>query len=141
MLGDQAEHPAPRIREFLEVLRELMTNPGRIQWEGRFFRLQGARGYQPANPVPVYLAAVNKLSLRVAGDLADGLIGHPINSVQYLRETIIPTISERLEAGGRSRDSFSFTSDVVTSINEDKATARRDAAITLGFYLSPKAFN
>jgi len=141
ILGDQAEHPAPRIREFLQVLGELMGGERRIDWDGRFFRLQGARGYQPANPVPVYLAAVNKLSLRVAGDLADGLIGHPINSVQYLRETVVPTISERLEAGGRSRDAFSFSSDVVTSINEDRAVARRDAAITLGFYLSPKAFN
>ena len=141
ILGDQAEHPAPRIREFLELLRELTTNEGRIQWERRFFRLQGARGYRQANPVPVYLAAVNKLSLRVAGDLADGLIGHPINSVQYLQQTIIPTIGERLEAGGRPRESFSFTSDVGTSINGDRAIARRDAAITLGFYLSPRAFD
>jgi alkanesulfonate monooxygenase SsuD/methylene tetrahydromethanopterin reductase-like flavin-dependent oxidoreductase (luciferase family) len=141
IVGDQAEHPAPRIREFVELLRELTGTTDRVQWDGRFFRLQGARGHPPAHPVPIYLAAVNRLSLRVAGDLADGLIGHPINSVQYLRETIVPTIEERLEAGGRSRESFSITSDVVTSIHEDHAIARRDAAITLGYYLTPRAFD
>jgi alkanesulfonate monooxygenase SsuD/methylene tetrahydromethanopterin reductase-like flavin-dependent oxidoreductase (luciferase family) len=112
-----------------------------IVWEKKFFQLRGSRGIVSNYPLPIYLAAVNKFSLKVAGRVADGLIGHPINSMQHLQNSVLPLISDGLKEKDRSRSDFNFSSDVITAINKDKNIARRDAAKNLGFYLSPKAFD
>ncbi len=139
--GDQAEHAAPRMREFLQLVRALLTSEEPVRWDGRFFQMQAGRPAPCEFEIPLYLAAVNLHALRVAGDAADGLIGHPINSVPYLQGTVRPVIEERLRAGGRTPDDFDFTSDVIAVIGDDRALARRDAAANLGFYLSPRVFD
>ncbi len=139
--GDQAEHAAPRMREFLQLLRALLTAEEPVRWEGRFFQMQAGRPAPCEFPVPLYLAAVNLHALRAAGDAADGLIGHPINSVPYLRETVRPVIEERLAARGLTTEDFDFTSDVIAVIDDVPERARRDAAANLGFYLSPRVFD
>ncbi|MFN8535314.1 MAG: LLM class flavin-dependent oxidoreductase [Dehalococcoidia bacterium] len=142
IFGDQAEHPAPRMREFVQLFK-LLTDPerqGPVVFEGRFFKLN-ARGRGAAYHVPIYIAAVNHHMLNVTGELADGLIGHPIYSYEYLKDTVVPTISAALSRAGRDRASFDFSSYILTSINEDRELAKRDVAISLGFYLSPRAFD
>ncbi len=141
--GDQAEHPAPRIREFITLYKLMMSpaNTGPVHFEGRFFRLSAGRARPPKQPVPIFVAAVNTHMLHVTGDLADGLIGHPINSYEYLKDVLVPTIEDRLAAAGRSRADFDMSGYVLTSINEDRELAKRDVAISLGFYLSPRAFD
>jgi alkanesulfonate monooxygenase SsuD/methylene tetrahydromethanopterin reductase-like flavin-dependent oxidoreductase (luciferase family) len=142
IFGDQAEHPAPRVEEFIELIKHVMNANGEpIVWEKKFFQLRGSRGIVSNYPLPIYLAAVNKFSLKVAGRVADGLIGHPINSMQHLQNSVLPLISDGLKEKDRSRSDFNFSSDVITAINKDKNIARRDAAKNLGFYLSPKAFD
>ena len=142
IFGDQAEHPAPRVEEFIELIKHIMNANGEpIVWEKKFFQLRGSRGIVCNYPLPIYLAAVNKFSLKVAGRVADGLIGHPINSMQHLQNSVLPLISDGLKEKSRDRDDFNFSSDVITAINKDKNIARRDAAKNLGFYLSPKAFD
>lgn len=139
--GDQAEHAAPRMREFLQLMRALLTAEEPVRWDGRFFQMQAGRPAACEYTVPLYLAAVNRHALRAAGAAADGLIGHPINSVPYLRDTVHPEIEEQLAARGLTASDFDFTSDVIAVIDDDPARARRDAAANLGFYLSPRAFD
>ena len=139
--GDQAEHAAPRMREFLQLMRALLTAEEPVRWDGRFFQMQAGRPAACEYAVPLYLAAVNLHALRAAGDAADGLIGHPINSMTYLRETVRPVIEERLAKRGLTADDFDFTSDVIAVIDDDPVRARRDTAANLGFYLSPRVFD
>jgi probable F420-dependent oxidoreductase len=141
--GDQAEHAAPRMREFVQLLKILLgggqsDNPN---YQGRFFQLNVGRSKPSKYPVPVYVAAVNKHMLNVTAELADGIIGHPIVNMEYLTGTIVPMLNEGLAKHGRSRKDFDISAYILTSINEDRALARRDVAISLGFYLSPQAFN
>jgi alkanesulfonate monooxygenase SsuD/methylene tetrahydromethanopterin reductase-like flavin-dependent oxidoreductase (luciferase family) len=143
IFGDQAEHPAPRMREFIRLFRLLTTPPanGVVRFEGRFFTLAAARGRSGRHRIPLYLAAVNRHMLTVAGELADGLIGHPITSFSYLRDVVVPTVTAALTRAGRARSQFEFASYLLTAINADRALAQRDVAISLGFYLSPRAFD
>ena len=69
------------------------------------------------------------------------MIGHPINSMQHLKNSVLPIIGEGLQERSRDRNEFNFSSDVITAIHKDRSIARRDAAKNLGFYLSPKAFD
>lgn len=140
--GDQAEHPAPRMREFVTLLKVLLNGGGdNPNWQGKFFQLNVGRAKPTRFPVPIYVAAVNRHMLNVTAELADGLIGHPIYNMEYLTGTVVPTLNAGLTKAGRSRSDFDISTYILTSINEDRALARRDVAISLGFYLSPKAFN
>ncbi|GIW07253.1 MAG: N5,N10-methylene tetrahydromethanopterin reductase [Dehalococcoidia bacterium] len=143
IFGDQAEHPAPRMREFVQLFK-LLTDPDRqgpVTFEGRFFKLAAGRARPWRQRIPIYVAAVNRHMLNVTGELADGLIGHPIYSYEYLKNVVVPTITAALDRAGRDRASFDFSSYILTSINEDRDLAKRDVAISLGFYLSPRAFD
>jgi alkanesulfonate monooxygenase SsuD/methylene tetrahydromethanopterin reductase-like flavin-dependent oxidoreductase (luciferase family) len=143
IFGDQAEHPAPRMREFVQLFK-LLTDPSRegpVTFDGRFFKLAAGRARPWRQRIPIYVAAVNRQMLNVTGELADGLIGHPISSHDYLKNVIVPTITNAVARAGRERSSFEFAGYILTAINEDRELAKRDVAISLGFYLSPRAFD
>ncbi|MYH41122.1 MAG: hypothetical protein F4150_05025 [Chloroflexi bacterium] len=45
-------------------------------------------------PPPIDFSGVNPLNLRIAGEVADGLIAHPTFTAAYYRETPWPRIEE-----------------------------------------------
>src|SRR4029450_9977587 len=51
--------------------------------------------------VPIYTAAVREGMARMAGDVADGLIGHPICSMRWLDEVVIANFERGLSRAGR----------------------------------------
>lgn len=57
-------------------------------------------------PPPIYFLGVNPLNLRIAGEVADGLITHPIFTAAYYRETVWARIEEGCERRGRGGDGF-----------------------------------
>lgn len=65
-------HPRARLREVVEVTRDILAGE-RVTHHGSFtvesFHLQ-----TPCPPVPIYLAALTPASLRLAGEIADGVI-------------------------------------------------------------------
>lgn len=139
---EASNHPLPRMREFLTLLRELLDSnaAGPIRFEGRFFNLTSFR-MRTESPPPIYVGAVSPAMLRLAGELADGIVGHPVYSPKYLTDVVRPSIEAGLAKSGRQRDAFDLTRYVLTSVNEDSALARRDVATMLGFLLSPKSYD
>ena len=53
------------------------------------------RPHPPAREsVPIYTAAVREGMARMAGDVADGLIGHPICSLRWLDEVLVANFEQ-----------------------------------------------
>lgn len=75
-------HPATRLREHIEIVR-MAFRGDKIAYEGKHYvlPLPGGEGKalrlaQPANPnIPIYLATLSPVSLRLTGELADGWLG------------------------------------------------------------------
>lgn len=104
-----ADRPAPRMRDYVRAVRASFDayEHGRGFYDGEFYRLRlpvfqpGADRDHP-HP-PIYVAAVNPLMTRVAGEVADGLAAHPFTTLPYVREVLLPTLSQAASSAGRQR--------------------------------------
>src|SRR5919198_4185925 len=99
--GLDGEHPAARMEELVPLLRRLwQLDEGPVEHEGRFYRLRVRPTAPPRPPVrpeiPVYMAGVNPRMIEAAGAVADGLVGHPLFTPEYVRSVAWPA----LERGG-----------------------------------------
>jgi probable F420-dependent oxidoreductase len=66
--------PATRVREMVQVLRAALAGE-RVVFRGQTLNVNGFRlARPPATPVPIYVAALREGMLRVAGEVADGVI-------------------------------------------------------------------
>ncbi|MCS6925406.1 MAG: LLM class flavin-dependent oxidoreductase [Candidatus Binatia bacterium] len=144
-LGVHIDHPASQMKELVQVLRTVwaLNGEGDLNFQGKFYRLN-VRGFTLTKPlrrqVPIYMAAVNPYMLRVAGEVADGLAGHPCYSARYMKEVGLPHLAAGWQRAGKSRKDFTITSWLITNIATDRKQARREAAYQIGFYLSTRSY-
>jgi probable F420-dependent oxidoreductase len=93
--------------------------------------------------IPVYIAAVNPLMCRIAGELCDGMHVHPFNSPKYLREIVHPAVEEGLRRSGRSRKDFTYataTFVVVGDTEKERAAQAQTVKQQLAFYGSTRTY-
>jgi alkanesulfonate monooxygenase SsuD/methylene tetrahydromethanopterin reductase-like flavin-dependent oxidoreductase (luciferase family) len=90
--------------------------------------------------VPIYTAAVREGMARMAGDVADGLIGHPICSLRWLDEVVVANFERGLERSGRSRAGFDFLPTVCCAISDDEEAAYDAARKTICFYATVRTY-
>ncbi len=138
-------HPGPKLRETVQIARALWSHKGGpFKHTGKFFNLSIAnfvRHSQVREKIPVYLGVVSPYMLRLAGRMADGILGHPTSTRSYFRQVIMPSVQQGLEQAGRSREQFETAQQVVTIIDRDGRQARRDAAKWLNFYYVARTFH
>lgn len=144
-LGKEFDHPATRIREMITYLRAVWaTPPGEpVNFAGNYFEVIGTRLRGPREgtpPLPVYLAAVNKSMFRLAGELCDGLAGHPIASVPFIKNVAWPSIDEGLQRAGKTRADFDHGSWIVTAISNDRAQALRELKYHIGQFFATRSY-
>lgn len=143
--GMHFDHPASQIKELVQLIRQVWSLNGEkdLDFQGKFYRLN-CRGFTLTKPLrqdlPIYMAAVNPFMLRVAGEVADGLAGHPCYSARYMKEVGIPQLAIGWQRAGKSRADFKVTSWLITNIAQDRKQARREAAYQIGFYLSTRSY-
>jgi len=140
--------PAPHLREAIEATRLIMRQAGAgepIRYEGEYYDIDikgWVRPHPPARetPPPIYTAAVQAGMARMAGDVADGLIGHPIQSLRWIDEVVVPAFEEGLRRSGRERSSFDYLPTVCCAIDDDEARAIDMARRTISFYATVKTY-
>ena len=72
--GGVFRHPAARVRETAQFLRRALGGE-RVVFRGETFSVDGFRLTRPpAEPIPIYVAALRPGMLRVAGEVGDGVI-------------------------------------------------------------------
>lgn len=139
--------PAPHLREAIEAVR-LITEKAHtgepIRFEGSYYDLDIKGWARPGKPVrariPIYTAALREGMARMAGDVADGLVGHPICSVRWLDEIVVPSFEEGLRRSGRARSEFDYLPTICAAIDDDKERALDAARRTLAFYAAVKTY-
>ncbi len=137
--------PATRMEELIPLLRRLWhLHEEPVKHEGRFYSCDitpTADIQPPTRPtIPIYTAGVNARMIEVAGRVSDGLICHPTLTDRYLEEIARPAIEQGAAKTGRNASDVRLKGVIITSIHDDPAVARREAAAQIAFYVAPRAY-
>ncbi len=115
-------HPLGRLREYTEVLRRALTGE-RVNFQGRYYTHWNFRlGLAPTPHIPIYIAALNPQMLRLAGEIADGVLLNwvsPTHAPAVLRE-----ITQGAEKAGRRLEELDIACYVRTCVTDDREAAR-----------------
>ena len=126
-------HPAPRMRELILALGAIWDAweaGGELAFTGQFYshtlmppNFRPRAGGHPRPPV--LLAAVRPLMTEVAGEVADGFLGHAFCTAESLRELTLPALERGLERAGRSRGELELTAAVFVALSDEEWEACR----------------
>src|SRR5918996_2729458 len=95
--------PWGRTREYVEIVREIVARKGRLEYEGKHYRLplEGGEGkalklniHPVRERIPIFLGAIGRKSVELTAEIADGWI--PIFSSP---DAFKDTWAEHVEAG------------------------------------------
>ncbi len=144
-------HPAPRMKEFIRALHAIWDtwyDQKPLSFEGEFYThtltnptfIPEDRG---AGRPRITLAAVGPEMVKVAAEVADGLLCHSFTTDRYLREVTIPTIERVLAAHGRERSKFRLVGMPYVAVSETEEGLQKAIAAakrTVAFYASTPAY-
>jgi 5,10-methylenetetrahydromethanopterin reductase len=99
MFGLDYSRPVPHAREYLTVLNGLLGGE-RLVFKGEEYKVAAQFSVPGASRPQLVIAALGPAMLRLAGRLADGTVTW-MGSVEYLRDTAVPAISEAAARAGR----------------------------------------
>ena len=130
MLGLSYASPAKQTREYLEVLMPLVQGQP-ASFTGELFRVNAGLQVPGGTPVPVIVAALGPLMLKVAGSLADGTATW-MTGPRTLASLTVPTIREAARKAGRPEPRVSCSLPI--AITQDPAAGREVASQTFAMY-------
>lgn len=142
---------AARMREYILAVRaffDCWQQGVPLRFEGRYYRHTLMTpmfnpGPNPFGPPPILLGALGPRMTAVAGEVADGLIVHPFNNQDFLRNSQLPIVHSALQRAGRSRADFTIqiAAMCVTGATEQEyAHAEQAVRNLLAFYASTPAY-
>lgn len=100
MLGLPYERPAGYTRDYLDVLDAALNGPGPVDVENKTFTVHNPLGLGRTGPLPVLVAALGPVMLRLAGERTDGTVLWMADE-RAVAEHVVPRITAAAEAAGR----------------------------------------
>jgi F420-dependent oxidoreductase-like protein len=120
--GQSIDKPLREMREYVGILRAIFHGEDPPQSE-KFRTGFHFRGYEPLRrDLPIYLAGLSPGMLRLAGELADGVILWLCNP-HYIRDVVVPTVREGRERAGRGLEGFDIVAAVPSAVTGDPTAA------------------
>ena len=116
------DKPLAEIREYVAIVRAIWR--GEDPPPGEKFRTAfHLLGWEPRPDIPVYLAGLSPGMLRLAGEIADGVVLWLCNP-NYIRDVVVPTVREGREKAGRDAEGFDIVAAVPSAVTDDPEAAR-----------------
>ncbi|SNS65581.1 probable F420-dependent oxidoreductase, MSMEG_2256 family [Sphingomonas laterariae] len=143
--------PAAKMREAILAIRAIWDCWGRgvpLDFRGIYYRhsLMTPTFNPGPNDLPdpkIYLGALGPKMVEVAGEVADGLYGHPFTTIAFMRDVQLPSLEIGLARSGRTLADFDMPAMIMTITGEDdRAIAAADRAVRklIAFYGSTPAY-
>lgn len=139
-MGIRYQKPITSMREFIHLTR-LMLSGERVSFDGRVYKhVNVGLGFKPLRGhVPIFIAAMGPKMLRLAGEIADGVILGSGLPRAYLVEAL-ERVGEGLRASSRTRGQFTVALCALTSIAEESKAARSAIRPLLGRFIALNLF-
>jgi probable F420-dependent oxidoreductase len=126
--GQSIDRPVQEMREYVAIVRAILRDedpPQGEKWRTGF-RLVGL---DPRPQLPIYVAALSPAMLRLAGEVADGVLLW-LCCPDYIRDVVIPEVTAGRESAGHTLRGFDVVPAVPAALAEDPTDAyaalRRD---------------
>ncbi|TDC56779.1 LLM class F420-dependent oxidoreductase [Actinomadura sp. KC345] len=100
MLGLPYEKPAAYTRDYLDVLGVALRGPGDVDVENDTFAVHNPLGIGPVARMPVMLAALGPVMLKIAGERADGTVLW-LADERAIADHVVPRITKAADEAGR----------------------------------------
>jgi probable F420-dependent oxidoreductase len=143
--------PVTRMKEFVRALRAIWAcwnENQKLDFRGEFythtlmppiFNPGPAKGGAP----PIYLGGVGPKMTEAAGEVADGMMLHPLHTERSLEKVMMPSLKRGLETSGRTLADFALCAQVIIVTGRNDAeleSALEMARNQIAFYASTPAY-
>ena len=139
--GMEYGKPVEHMREVVEIVRLVIakSHTGELtRYDGKYHQLDFSEFNPLGAPVrtdlPIWIAALRAPLIRLAGEVADGVIGHPIWSIEWATTKVMDDLKAGLAKGGKQRSDIEFNMWLFVAPNDDRRQAIEDARATVAFY-------
>src|SRR4029453_2058863 len=124
--GMEVGRPGPRLRDYGRAVKACFAafRTGTLNHHGEFYDLDFITPQWSAGPIDapdpkVDVAAVNPWMLRMAGEVADGVHGHPLGEPDYIARHVVPNVDEGAAKSGRSVSDIAVIVPVMTIVGDN----------------------
>tara|TARA_B110000977_G_C11019301_1_gene470631 strand:- start:453 stop:920 length:468 start_codon:yes stop_codon:yes gene_type:complete len=100
MFGMSYDKPATHMREYIEVLTPLLKGET-VNYSGDQYKVNGSLNILGASEVPLIIASLGPLILKIAGTYADGTTLW-VTDLKTIAAHIVPAISKAASAAGKA---------------------------------------
>jgi F420-dependent oxidoreductase-like protein len=130
-LGLRYERPAHLMREYLQVLNPALSGPGRVDVENELFRVHSPVDVTDPVPMPILIAALAPVMLRIAGEQTAGTILWMADE-RAIGEHVVPRLTKAAAGAGRPAPRIVAGVPVALCANSEVDAARQFASEFLG---------
>jgi F420-dependent oxidoreductase-like protein len=119
---EKIEKPVREMREYVAIVRAVLRGEDPPQGE-RFRSSFHFMGYEPRPEIPIYIAGLSPGMLRLAGEIADGVVLWLCNP-SYLRDVVVPSVTEGRERAGKELEGFDIVAAVPSAVTSEPEEVR-----------------
>lgn len=145
--GVRWEKPVEKMRDVILAVRavwDCWQNGTPLDFQGEYFKLNLMTPFFSPEPhdyhrIPIFIAGVNRRMCRLGGELCEGFHVHPLHTVRYLKEVVLPNIQQGLARGARQRADIELSSSLFVVPTDDPLQAElfeTEARRQIAFYAS-----
>ncbi len=119
--GQTIDRPVAEMREYASIVRAILRGedpPRGEKWQTGFHLV----GLDPRPALPIYIAALSPAMLRLAGEIADGVILWLCNP-SYIEQVVIPEVRAGRERAGLTLEGFDVVAAVPSALTGDRGGA------------------
>ncbi len=144
--GVDADHPAARMAELIDVIRMFLhaENGEPLRYQGDFYSIDAdirAPVFGRLD-VPILIGAFNRIMIRTAGRVADGVLGHGLFTDRWWEEVVDPELARGAETAGRTAVAQKRWGWLITAIDDaNPERAIKEARLQIAFYLTVRTYD
>jgi len=139
------DKPARQMKDYVQAVKACLSafrREGPLHHEGPYYKLnllteQWTPARHDYEDVKVDISAVGPIMVRVAGEVADGVHVHPMHSMHYIKNRLLPGLAEGAARAGRDASKIDKIVPVIVAAGdtpEEQAVPIKEAKTTLAFY-------
>jgi len=149
--GAEFDPPGPRLRDYVLAVQACLRafrGEEKLAHDGPYYKLSllpatwAPRAHE-YGAVKVDVSAVNPWMCAMAGEIADGIHVHPLHSLPYLQNRLLPAVEEGTAKAGRSLTDVDLIVPVFAipgDTPEERAALVETARFQIAFYGSTKNY-
>ncbi len=119
--GQTIDKPVAEMREYASIVRGILRGESYESGEKWQTGFQLA-GIDPRPQLPIYIAALSPAMLRLAGEIADGVLLW-LCCPKYIEDVVIPEVSKGRERSGKTLEGFDVVPAVPCALTDERDSA------------------